>query len=221
MKQAIPISVLVVDDHQVVRVGLRTLLGGYADLRVVGEAGSVATALSEAARLQPRVVLLDLRLREGSGLDVCRQLKESANAPAVLFLTSYGDNASVVAAITAGADGYILKDVEGTDIPNAIRTVAAGGTVLDPLAAGQLAASVRSPVKPTSGRAKLERLSGQERRVLSLVVEGKSNKETAELLALGEGTVKNYLANVFAKLEVRNRAEAVGLWLRYQGPHES
>jgi DNA-binding NarL/FixJ family response regulator len=210
--------VLLVDDHQVVRVGLRTLLNSSPGLQVVGEAGTAAMALSEAVRLRPQVVLLDLRLREGNGLEVCRQLKESVPAPAVLFLTSYGDNASVVAAITAGADGYILKDVEGTDIPGAIRMVAAGGTVLDPVAAGQLANSVRSPDKVANGiahgAAKLSRLSTQERRVLALVVEGKSNKETAERLGLGEGTVKNYLANVFAKLEVRNRIEAIGLWHR-------
>ena len=214
MSETNPIKVLLVDDHPVVRVGLRTLLSSSPDLIIVGEAGVGAAALSEAIRRQPRVVLLDMRLREGSGIDVCRQLKELDPAPAVLFLTSYGDNASVIAAITAGADGYILKDVEGTDIPAAIRIVAAGGTVLDPVAAGQLATSMRSPDKPTNGRAKLERLSAQERRVLALVAEGKSNKEAAELLALGEGTVKNYLANAFTKLEVRNRAEAVSLWLR-------
>jgi DNA-binding NarL/FixJ family response regulator len=219
MRKSSPITVLLVDDHPVVRVGLRTLLSSSPDLTVVGEAGSVTTAVSETARLRPRVVLLDLRLREGSGLDVCRQLKELDPAPAVLFLTSYGDNASVIAAITAGADGYILKDVEGTDIPGAIRTVAAGGTVLDPVAAGQLATSMRAPGNSTTGsangRAKLERLSTQERRVLALVAEGKSNKETAELLALSEGTVKNYLGNAFTKLEVQNRTEAVALWLKW------
>jgi len=218
MSETRTISVLLVDDHPVVRVGLRTLLSSSSDLLVVGEAGSVATAVSETARLRPRVVLLDLRLREGSGLDVCRQLKELNPAPAVLFLTSYGDNASVIAAITAGADGYILKDVDGTDIPGAIRTVAGGGTVLDPVAAGQIATSMRAPGKlatgPANERAKLERLSAQERRVLALVAEGKSNKETAVLLALSEGTVKNYLANAFTKLEVQNRTEAVALWLK-------
>lgn len=214
------ITVLLVDDHPVVRVGLRTLLNSAPGLRVVGEAATARQALAEAVRLRPLVVLLDLRLADASGLEVCRQLKEAIPAPAVLFLTSYGDNASVVAAITAGADGYLLKDVDGVDIPGAIRTVAAGGTVLAPVAAGHLASSVRSPGKHPDGGSRLERLSPQERRVLESVAEGRSNKETAELLRLSEGTVKNYLANVFAKLEVRNRTEAVGLWQRPSGSDE-
>jgi DNA-binding NarL/FixJ family response regulator len=208
------LRVLLVDDHHVVRVGLRSVLSNARGIEVVGEAATGSQALAFARQLQPTLVLLDLRLPDASGLDVCRRLKELTPAPAVVFLTSYAEDASVVAAIAAGADGYLLKDVDGADLPAALRKVAAGGTALDPVSAGALAAAVRQPAPHGNGPRRLESLSVQERRVLTLVAEGRTNKEVADALQLTEGTVKNYLANVFEKLGVKNRTEAVGLWLK-------
>jgi DNA-binding NarL/FixJ family response regulator len=208
------LRVLLVDDHHVVRVGLRSVLSNARGIEVVGEAATGSQALAYARQLQPTLVLLDLRLPDASGLEVCRRLKEFTPAPSVVFLTSYAEDASVVAAIAAGADGYLLKDVDGADLPGALRKVAGGGTALDPVSAGALAAAVRQPETNGNGPKRLERLSAQERRVLTLVAEGRTNKEVADALQLTEGTVKNYLANVFEKLGVKNRTEAVGLLLR-------
>jgi two-component system response regulator DevR len=213
MKVADIIRILIVDDHPVVRVGLRSLLGATPWIEVVGEAATGAETLALARRLQPALVLLDLRLPDMSGLEVCRQLKESSPAPAVVFLTSYAEDASVIAAITAGADGYLLKDVDGSDLPGAIRRVADGGTALDPVSARVLAAAVRQPAAPAVSRPG-ESLSAQEKKVLHLVAEGRTNKQVADTLMLTEGTVKNYLATIFGKLGVKNRTEAVVLWLK-------
>lgn len=214
MNPSSPIRVLIVDDHPVVRLGLRTALGQARGFEVVGEAANGTQALAFARQCQPSVVLLDRRLPDLDGLEACRRLKELEPPPAVVFLTSYADDAGVVAAIAAGADGYLLKDVDGADLPGALRRVASGGTALDPVSAGALAAAVRHPDRPAPGQNRLSSLSPQEHRVLALVVEGRTNKQVSEALQLTEGTVKNYLANVFEKLGVRNRTEAVSLWLR-------
>ncbi len=208
------IRVLIVDDHPVVRVGLRSVLSNTRGIEVVGEAATGHQALAYALQLRPTLVLLDLRLPDMSGLEACRRLKEMVPAPQVVFLTSYAEDASVVAAIGAGADGYLLKDVDGTNLPAALRTVAEGGTALDPVTARSLASAVRQPETAGKDGRRLDALSAQERRVLSLVAEGRTNKEVADALHLTEGTVKNYLGNVFDKLGVKNRTEAVGLWLR-------
>lgn len=213
MKAADIIRILIVDDHPVVRVGLRSLLGATPWIEVVGEAATGAETLALTRRLQPAIVLLDLRLPDVSGLEVCRQLKELSPAPAVVFLTSYAEDASVIAAITAGADGYLLKDVDGSDLPGALRRVADGGTALDPVSAHVLATAVRRPASPAVSRPG-ESLSAQEKKVLNLVAEGRTNKQVADTLMLTEGTVKNYLATIFGKLGVKNRTEAVVLWLK-------
>lgn len=214
MNSASAIRVLLVDDHHVVRVGLRSVLSNAPGIEVVGEAATGSQAVARARELQPTLVLLDLRLPDASGLEVCRQLKELTPAPAVVFLTSYAEDASVVAAIAAGADGYLLKDVDGADLPGALRKVAEGGTALDPVSAGALVAAVRQPVADGNGPRRVERLSAQERRVLDLVAKGHTNKEAADLLQLTEGTVKNYLGSAFEKLGVKNRTEAAGVWLK-------
>lgn len=211
------IRVLVVDDHHIVRVGLRTVLADDRRLAVVGEAANAESALSEVERLQPAVVLLDLRLPDRSGLEVCRLLKQRTPSPAVLCLTSFADDQTILAAFEAGADGYLLKEVDGPNIGDAIVTVARGGSVMDPRVTRQMLGAMRSrDGGQVSLRRKLERLSPQERRVLALVAEGKTNKEVADSLVLTEGTVRNYLASVFQKLEVARRAEAVALWIRAQ-----
>lgn len=210
---------LIVDDHPVVRVGLRSVLGNTQGIEVIGEAATGQQGIAYALELQPTLVLLDLRLPDMSGLDACRRIKELVPAPYVVFLTSYADDASVVAAIGAGADGYLLKDVDGANLPSALRIVADGGTALDPVTARSLATAMRQPESTGREMRRLDPLSAQERRVLALVAEGRTNKEVANFLHLTEGTVKNYLGNVFDKLNVKNRTEAVGLWLREQRGH--
>lgn len=211
------VRVMLVDDHHIVRVGLRTVLADDSRLSVVAEAATAAAALTEMDRVKPDVVLLDLRLPDRSGLDVCRILKQRNPPPAVLCLTSFADDYTILAAIEAGADGYLLKEVDGPNIGDAIVTVATGGSVMDPRVTRHVLGVVRGNESGLAQiRRKLERLSPQERRVLASVADGKTNKEVADLLSLGEGTVRNYLASVFQKLEVARRAEAVAIWIRGQ-----
>ncbi len=215
-----PVRVYLVDDHAVVRVGLKTILADDPRLIVVGEAATGEECLRRVAELRPAVVLLDLRLPDMEGFEVCRRLKLLAEAPAVLVLTSFADDQLVLASIAAGADGYLLKDLEQTDLADSIVRVAAGGSVLDPAIARKVLTAARpdkSPIAPTSpagSTGRLARLSPQEQRLLRLVAEGRTNKELAEAMKLGEGTVRNYLSSIFSKLEVENRTEAVALWIR-------
>lgn len=216
-----PIRVLLVDDHHIVRIGLRAVLAEDLRIRVVGEASTASAALTEAVRLKPSVVLLDLRLPDRSGLEVCRQLKQHTPCPSVLCLTSFADDHTILAAIEAGADGYLLKEVDGPNIGDAIVTIARGGSVMDP----QVTRRMLGVVRGNDGglkeiRQKIARLSPQETRVLATVARGKTNKEVADILNLGEGTARNYLATVFQKLEVSRRAEAVALWVRAQSHPE-
>lgn len=196
------ISVLLVDDHEVVRAGLQTLLGGVDELRIVGEASTVAEAVSEAARLRPQVVLMDLRLPDGSGVDACRDILSDAPQTRILFLTSHSDEQAVMSTVLAGAAGYVLKDIGHQALVRAILDAAAGRSVLEP--------RVTQPV--ISHLARAESLSVQERRVLALVVEGKTNKEVGAVLGLSEKTVKNYLSNAFQKLGVSRRSQAAALF---------
>lgn len=192
---------LLVDDHEVVRAGLRALLAGIDDMEIVGEAESVAEAIREAARLAPDVILMDLRLPDGSGLDACREILSNAPATRILFLTSYADEQAATSTVLAGAAGYLLKDIGYKALIGAIRDVAAGRPILDP--------RVTEPVISRVQRA--EALSGQERRVLELVVQGKTNKEIAAALELSDKTVKNYLSNAFQKLGIARRAQAAAV----------
>lgn len=191
------------------------MLASIRGFEVVGEASTGAQAVAYALQCRPSLVLLDLRLPDLSGLEVCRRLKELTPPPAVVFLTSYAEDSSVVAAIAAGADGYLLKDVDGADLPGALRRVAAGGTALDPVSAGALVAAVRRPEAENNRSRERDSLSTQECRVLALVSDGRTNKEVAAELGLTEGTVKNYLGSVFGKLGVKNRTEAVRRWLSW------
>jgi DNA-binding NarL/FixJ family response regulator len=210
-----------VDDHHIVRIGLRAVLAEDARIRVVGEASTASAALTEAVRLKPSVVLLDLRLPDRSGLEVCRQLKQHTPCPSVLCLTSFADDHTILAAIEAGADGYLLKEVDGPNIGDAIVTIARGGSVMDPRVTRRMLGVVRGNDGGLKEiRAKVARLSPQETRVLATVARGKTNKEVADVLGLGEGTVRNYLATVFQKLEVSRRAEAVAVWVRAQSHPE-
>lgn len=209
------IRVLIVDDHPVVRTGLRIITEVDPAIIVAGEAASAAEAILAARRLRPDVVLLDVRLPDRSGLEVCRELKTDPGAPKVLFLTSFADNPLVLAAMQAGGDGYLLKDNEPRDIVTAIRTVLDGGTLFDPVVARAVDRELKSvlPVTPTDP---LGALSEQERRVLAAVADGKTDKEIASAMGLQPKTVRNYLDRVFEKLGVNSRTQAAVLFDRHR-----
>jgi two-component system, NarL family, response regulator DevR len=204
---------LLVEDHPVTRLGLSTLLGGYSQFLLVGEAGTAAAAFSEADRLKPDVVLMDVRLPDGSGLDVCRRIHSSMPRTRVLILTSFADDHLVSEALAAGVDGYLLKEINGPGLVEAIETVAAGRSVLDPAVTRRVIAHAQNP-KEGEQRAKVEDLSPQERRVVALVAEGMTNKQIGEALKLSDKTVKNYLSNALEKLNVSRRSQAAALYAR-------
>ncbi len=209
-------TLLIVDDHEVVRQGLRTLLELEPDLHVIGEATSATGAVAQTARLKPNVVLLDVKLPDGSGIDACRQILATTPATRILMLTSFSDDTMVVNAVQSGAHGYALKDVRTQDLIDAIRTVASGQGYLDPRVAQQTLHWIRDRSHSASGHFpdNLTRLSPQERAILPLLAEGKTNKEIAADLRLSDKTVKNYLANIFDKLQVKRRTEAVSWYIR-------
>jgi len=207
------INLVLVEDSELVRVGLRTLLGTEPGIRVVGEAGSVASGLETCARLEPDIVLLDIRLPDGTGFDACRQILKRLPDTRVLILTSVVDDSMVDEAIRAGANGYLLKEIDGRGLINAIRDVAAGKSILDPAVTARVLQIVKSGGGPNA-RGTLASLTPQEKRVLALIAEGCTNKEAALELRLSEKTVKNYLSTVFEKLHVSRRAEASALYAR-------
>jgi two-component system response regulator DevR len=203
------ITLLIVDDSQLVRAGLRALLEVESDLRIVDEAASVREAVEKCAKARPAVVLLDIRLPDGSGLDACRQILRHTPDTRVLILTSMMDDRLVDDAIRAGAHGYLLKEIDGRGLVSAIRDVAAGKSILDPAVTARVMQIVRTG---GSSRDRFELLSPQERRVLALIAEGLTNKEVGTRLGLSEKTVKNYLSTVFEKLQVSRRAEAAAIY---------
>jgi len=205
------IRLLIVDDHGVTRLGLRTLLESCPQFQVVGEAGSVADAIAAVARIQPDLMLLDLRLSDGSGIDVCRRLRETDMDTKVLVLTSYADDDLVFDAIAAGADGYLLKEIHGDSLIQAIQDVAAGKSILDPAVTRRVMSRVRAATHPAVQN-KLDILSAQERRVVALVAEGKTNKEIGRDMGLSDKTVENYLSNALEKLNLTRRSQAAALF---------
>lgn len=211
-----PIRLLIVDDHTVVRLGLRTLLGRYSDIEVVGEAGTVAAAIEETARLQPIVVLMDVRLPDGNGFEACRRIRKAQPDTRVLFLTSFADEEIVLESIDAGGDGYLLKEIDDESLVRAIRTVAAGQSILDPAVTRRVLERVKNP-EALAGKDRFEMLSPQERRVLALVAEGKTNKEIGSALGLSDKTVKNYLSNILEKLQLTRRSQAAAFFVQHSG----
>ncbi len=208
------INLLLVDDSEVVRMGLRALLGTEPTIKIVGEATNVASAVEHCARLQPDVVLLDIRLPDGTGIDACRQILKRSENSRVLILTSVVDDTIVDEAIRAGAHGYLLKEVDGRGLVSAIRDVAAGKSILDPAITARVMQIMKSG--SIGGRDALALLSPQEKRVLALIAEGCTNKEVGVRLNLSEKTVKNYLSTVFEKLHVSRRAEAAVIYAQEQ-----
>ena len=210
-----PIRLLLVDDHEVLRIGLRTLFTEGEAFQVVGEAGTMAAAVAEAARLKPQVVLMDVRLPDGSGIDACRRIRADHEDTRVLFLTSFADDDAVLATILAGANGFLLKDVSSEQLIQAVKTVASGRSILDSAVTQRVLANVRSGVTP-SPQGKRVPLSPQEERVLALVADGKTNKEIAVSLNLSDKTVGHYLENIFQKLQVTRRAQAAVYFTQQQ-----
>ena len=209
-----PIAVFLLDDHEVVRRGVRDLLEAEPDIRVVGEAGTVSSALARIPALHPDVAVLDVQLPDGDGVTVCREIRSRMPEVACLMLTSFGDDEALFNAIMGGASGYVLKQIRGTDLVGAVRTVAAGQSILDPRAATQLMARLRDqPAKhdPLAG------LTGQERRILELIGEGLTNRQIGEHLFLAEKTVKNYVTTLFAKLGMERRTQAAAYAARVFG----
>lgn len=207
-----PLRLVIVDDSEVVRMGLKTLLEGDRTLQLVGEAGSVASAVEVALQTKPDLVLLDIRLPDGTGFDACRRILEKLPDTRVLILTSVAEETMVDDAIRAGANGYLLKEVNGRALIQAIHDVAAGKSILDPAITERVLSIIRSNAPGT--RSTLDALSPQERRVLALIAEGRTNKEVAAEMGLAEKTVKNYLSTVFEKLHVSRRSQAAALYVQ-------
>lgn len=205
------IRVLLVDDSEMVRTGQRTLLAAEPSIEVVGEAATVATGIETSANLRPDVVLLDIRLPDGNGIDACRQILKRTPDTRVLMVTSVIDDTVVDDAIRAGAHGYLLKEIDGRGLVNAIRDVAGGKSILDPA----ITARVIQLLKTSGpGRDPLAVLAPQERRILALIAEGCTNKEVGARLEISEKTVRNAISVIFEKLHVTRRAEAAAIWAR-------
>lgn len=208
-----PIKVLLVDDHHIVRAGLRSIIC-RAGIEVVGEAGTSAAAIKEAARLAPDVVLMDIRLPDGSGVSACREIRAANPRIRVLFLSAFEDETALLATAFASAGGYLLKEIGAEHLVQAIRTVASGLSVLGPGVARTLMGGLRTIGAAGGHYPEAKPLSNQEQRVLALVADGKTNKEIAVVMGLSPKTVKNYLSTVFEKLQVSRRAEAVARIIR-------
>ncbi len=199
--------IVIVDDHEVVRLGLKSLLDRHPHFEVVGEAGSAREALEQVADLKPDVVLMDIRLPGTSGIEACEEIINKFPGTKVIMLTSYAEDEMLFSAIRAGASGYMLKQVGSEDLIKAIEAVSRGEALLDPAVTQRVFQEVRRAVKEEEASA-FAHLSQQEKHVLLLVSEGKTNREIAKSLFLGEGTVRNYVSSILSKLGVNNRAEA-------------
>jgi DNA-binding NarL/FixJ family response regulator len=208
-----PITVFLLDDHEVVRRGVRDLLEAEPDIQVIGEAGTAQAALARIPALRPDVAVLDVRLPDGDGVSVCRDIRSRMPEVACLMLTSFGDDEALFDAIMAGAAGFVLKQIRGTDLVGAVRTVASGRSLLDPQAAGKLMARLRQPAKADP----LAALTGQERRILELIGEGLTNRQIGERMFLAEKTVKNYTSALFVKLGMERRTQAAAYAARVFG----
>ena len=207
--------ILIVDDHDVVREGLRALLKRRTEFAVAGEADTVASAVEEARRIKPDIVIMDVRLPDGSGIEACREIREEHPDTRVLILTSYADDEAVMASILAGASGYLLKQTRGGALIDALERVARGESLLDPTITSRVLERLRSGDRADD---ELALLSQQERKILNLIAEGKTNKEIAQDVFLSDKTVKNYVSSILSKLNLRRRSEAAAFIARRQKP---
>ena len=213
------IRVLIVDDHEVVREGLRALLRRRPELAVVGEADSVAAAVAEARRTDPDVVIMDVRLPDGSGVEACREIRARRPETKVIMLTSYADDEAVFASIMAGATGYLLKQTRTQTLVEAIDRAMRGESLLDPAVTQRVLEQVRAGAGSKDDELSL--LSEQERKILDLIAEGKTNKEIAREVYLSDKTVKNYVSSILSKLNLHRRSEAAAFIARRRPPAEA
>jgi DNA-binding NarL/FixJ family response regulator len=201
------LRVMIVDDHEVVREGLRSFLGRRTGMAVVGEAATVAEAISLAVRQRPQVVVMDVRLPDGSGVEACREIRAQLPGTRVIMLTSYADDDAVFSSIMAGASGYLLKQTRGQQLAEAVEAVARGESLLDPMVTKRVMDQMRNmAAQPV--RDKHSQLTDQEYKILTLIAEGKTNREIASEIYLSDKTVKNYVSSILSKLNLRRRSEA-------------
>jgi DNA-binding NarL/FixJ family response regulator len=200
-----PVGVFLLDDHEIVRRGVRELLEAEPDIAVVGEAGTAQAALAQVPSLRPDVAILDIRLPDGDGVSVCRALRSRTPETACLMLTSFGDDEALLGAVLAGAAGYVLKQIRGSDLVGAVRTVASGQSMIAPGTAGRVLSRAGEQARAADP---LSRLTGQERRILELIGHGLTNRQIGAQLGLAEKTVKNYVSVLFAKLGMQRRTQA-------------
>ncbi|SDD27403.1 two component transcriptional regulator, LuxR family [Streptomyces prasinopilosus] len=203
-----PVRVFLLDDHEVVRRGVHDLLNDEPDITVVGEAATVEQALVRVPALRPDVAVLDVRLPDGDGVTVCRELRSSLPDLACLMLTSFDDEEALLDSIMAGASGYVLKQIQGSDLVTAVRTVASGQSLLDPSATTRLMARLRQEQEPEEEQDALPGLTEREREILALIGEGLTNRQIGQRLYLAEKTVKNHISRLLAKLGVERRIQA-------------
>ena len=211
-----PLRLLVVDDHEVVRQGLVALLERREAFQVVAEAGTVAESIEQARRHQPDIVIMDVRLPDGSGIEACRAIRAELPNTRVVMLTSYPDEEAVLSAIVAGASGYLLKQIRGRDLVAALETVGRGGSLLDPAVTERVLDRIRRIATGVSENDELSQLTSQERKILLLVAEGKTNKEIASEIFLSDKTVKNYVSSILAKLNLERRAQAAAFVAKHR-----
>jgi DNA-binding NarL/FixJ family response regulator len=200
------VRVMLVDDHEVVRMGLRTLLERRERFIIVGEAGTIAEAVAVAHQAQPDVIVMDIRLPDGTGVDACREIRSERPETRVIMLTSYADDEAIYGSIMAGASGYFLKQTRGQNLAEAIERVASGESLLDPAVTAKVLERMRSLARGEHDD--LAVLTDQERKILALIAEGKTNKEIADEIFLSDKTVKNYVSSILSKLNLRRRSEA-------------
>ena len=212
------IRVFLVDDHEVVRRGVHELLSGEPDIEVVGEAGTAAEARARIPAARPDVAVLDVRLPDGSGVEVCRDVRSADEDIHCLMLTSYADDEALFDSIMAGASGYVLKAIRGTELLSAVRDVAAGRSLLDPEATSRVLERLRGADRQDTGTGdeRLAQLTGQERRILALIGEGLTNRAIGEELHLAEKTIKNYVSSLLSKLDMERRSQAAAYVARLE-----
>jgi two-component system, NarL family, response regulator DevR len=212
------IRLLLVDDHEVVRLGLRALFNRTGTIHVVGEAGTMESAVSEAVRLKPDVILMDVRLPDGDGIEACRDIRSECPDTHVLFLTSYPDEAAVRSTVYAGASGFLLKEIGSDALVQAVETVAKGQSIFDTAAVQRMLAQIQS--RSEDDQPSLDdALSPRDERILALVAEGKTNKEIAVELGLSDKTIKNLLSVIFQKLQISRRSQAAALFVKRAKNH--
>jgi DNA-binding NarL/FixJ family response regulator len=212
-----PLTLLVVDDHEVVREGLSSLLDRRPGFQVVAQAGTVAEAVDAARRFRPDLIVMDVRLPDGSGIEACRDIRSELPDTRVVILTSYPDEEAVIAAIIAGASGYLLKQIRARDLVAALETVGRGGSLLDPAVTGKVLERMRR-IATQDDPDELSSLTQQERKILALVAEGKTNKEIAGEVFLSDKTVKNYVSSILTKLNLERRAQAAAYMAKRRTP---